>query len=252
MEAPSGRVGSAGSEGVLRDEFSVWAGGKRSRMPHVYVTGHRNPDTDTIASAIAYAEYKNLVDPENDYASARLGEVNTQTEWALKRSGAESPKLLPHIMLRVKDVMHTDLLTAHKDDPLRNVGLAMSKRNIGQVPIVDDDGSLVGVVTERDLARMYVRESRGASTFAETPVSVGAMVEVLEGELLVGEDGEHSGQLWVISMSVDSIGGSIRPGDIVVVGDRTKAQRRVIELGVGVLVVSNRVRPEDEIVRMAE
>jgi manganese-dependent inorganic pyrophosphatase len=221
-------------------------------MPHVYVTGHRNPDTDTIASAIAYAEYKNLVDPENDYASARLGEVNTQTEWALKRSGAESPKLLPHIMLRVKDVMHTDLLTAHKDDPLRNVGLAMSKRNIGQVPIVDDDGSLIGLVTERDLARMYIRESRGASTFADSPVYVGAMVEVLEGELLVGEeDREYSGNLWVISMSVDSMGKSMQPGDVVVMGDRPKGQRRAIELGAGVLVVSNGVRPDDEVLEMA-
>jgi manganese-dependent inorganic pyrophosphatase len=221
-------------------------------MPHVYVTGHKNPDTDSIASAIGYAEFKNLVDPDNFYAPARLGEVNAQTGWALKRSGAESPGLLRHIMLRVKDVMHEDLVLANRNDPLRNVGLMMSKRNIGQVPIVDDDGSLVGIVTERDLARMYVRESRGASTFAETPVSVGAMVEVLEGELLVGEDRELSGQLWVISMSVDSIGRSIRPGDIVVVGDRTRAQRRVIELGVGVLVVSNGVRPEAEIIEMAK
>ena len=221
-------------------------------MPHVYVTGHRNPDTDTIASAIAYAEYKNLVDPENHYAPARLGEVNTQTEWALKRSGAQSPKLLPHIMLRVKDVMHTDLLTAHKDDPLRNVGLAMSKRNIGQVPIVDDDGSLIGLVTERDLARMYIRESRGASTFADSPVYVGAMVEVLEGELLVGEeDRQYSGNLWVISMSVDSMGQSMQPGDVVVIGDRPKSQRRAIDLGAGVLVVSNGVRPDDEILEMA-
>ena len=221
-------------------------------MPHVYVTGHRNPDTDTIASAIAYAEYKNLVDPENHYAPARLGEVNTQTEWALKRSGAQSPKLLPHIMLRVKDVMHTDLLTAHRDDPLRNVGLAMSKRNIGQVPIVDDDGSLIGLVTERDLARMYIRESRGASTFADSPVYVGAMVEVLEGELLVGEeDRQYSGNLWVISMSVDSMGQSMQPGDVVVIGDRSKSQRRAIDLGAGVLVVSNGVRPDDEILEMA-
>jgi manganese-dependent inorganic pyrophosphatase len=221
-------------------------------MPHVYVTGHRNPDTDTIASAIAYAEYKNLVDPENDYASARLGEVNTQTEWALKRSGAETPKLLPHIMLRVKDVMHTDLLTAHRDDPLRNVGLAMSKRNIGQVPIVDDDGSLIGLVTERDLARMYIRESRGASTFTDSPVYVGAMVEVLEGELLVGEeDRQYSGNLWVISMSVDSMGQSMQPGDVVVIGDRPKGQRRAIDLGAGVLVVSNGVRPDDEVLKMA-
>ena len=220
-------------------------------MPHVYVTGHRNPDTDTIASAIAYAEYKSLVDPENLYAPARLGEVNTQTEWALKRSGAQSPKLLPHIMLRVKDVMHTDLLTAHKDDPLRNVGLAMSKRNIGQVPIVDD-GSLIGLVTERDLARMYIRESRGASTFVDSPVYVGAMVEVLEGELLVGEeDRQYSGNLWVISMSVDSMGQSMQPGDVVVIGDRPKSQRRAIDLGAGVLVVSNGVRPDDEILEMA-
>jgi len=221
-------------------------------MPHVYVTGHRNPDTDTIASAIAYAEYKNLVDSENSYAPARLGEVNTQTEWALRRSGAQSPKLLRHIMLRVKDVMHTDLLTAHKDDPLRNVGLAMSKRNIGQVPIVDGGGSLIGLVTERDLARMYIRESRGASTFTESPVSVGAMVEVLEGELLVGE-GERvsSGNLWVISMSVDSMGRSMGPGDVVVIGDRSEGQRRAIELGAGVLVVSNGVCPEDEVLAMA-
>ncbi len=220
-------------------------------MPHVYVTGHKNPDTDTIASAIGYAEYKNLVDPENFYAPARLGEVNSQTEWALKKSGAEEPKLLEHIMLRVKDVMAEDVAIAHKNDPLRNVGLTMAKRNISQLPIVDDDGSLTGIITERNLARMYVRESRGASSFAESPVSVGAMVEVLEGELLVGEDREISGQLWVISMGVNSMGKSMQPGDIVVIGDRRQGQRRAIELEAGVLVVSNGVRPEDEVLEMA-
>ncbi len=220
-------------------------------MPHVYVTGHKNPDTDTIASAIGYAEYKNLVDPDNFYAPARLGEVNSQTEWALQKSGAEEPKLLEHIMLRVKDVMAQDVATAHKDDPLRNVGLTMAKRNIAQLPIVDDDGSLTGIITERNLARMYVRESRGASSFADSPVWVGAMVEVLEGELLVGEDRGVSGQLWVISMSVDSMGQSMQPGDIVVIGDRPKGQRRAIELEAGVLVVSNGVRPDDEVIEMA-
>jgi manganese-dependent inorganic pyrophosphatase len=220
-------------------------------MPHVYVTGHKNPDTDTIASAIGYAEYKNLVDPDNFYAPARLGKVNSQTEWALQKSGAEEPKLLEHIMLRVKDVMAGDVAIAHKDDPLRNVGLTMAKRNISQLPIIDDDGSLTGIITERNLARMYVRESRGASSFADSPVWVGAMVEVLEGELLVGEDHEVSGQLWVISMSVDSMGQSMQPGDIVVMGDRPRGQRRAIELEAGVLVVSNGVRPEDEVLEMA-
>jgi manganese-dependent inorganic pyrophosphatase len=220
-------------------------------MPHVYVTGHKNPDTDTIASAIGYAEFKNLVDPENNYAPARLGKVNPQTAWALEKSGAEEPRLLEHIMLRVKDVMAHDVAVAHKNDPLRNVGLTMAQRNISQVPIVDDDGSLVGIITERNLARMYVRESRGASSFKDSPVSVGAMLEVLEGELLAGPDRESEGQLWVISMGVDSMGKSMKPGDIVVVGDRPEAQRRAIDLGVGVLVISNGSRPEDEVLAMA-
>jgi manganese-dependent inorganic pyrophosphatase len=78
------------------------------------------------------------------------------------------------------------------------------------------------------------------------------MVEVLEGELLVGEeDREYSGNLWVISMSVDSMGKSMQPGDVVVMGDRPKGQRRAIELGAGVLVVSNGVRPDDEVLEMA-
>src|SRR5918995_6009073 len=187
-------------------------------LPHVYVTGHKNPDTDTIASAIGYAEYKNLVDPENHYVAARLGEVNAQTGWALKKSRAEKPGLLEHIMLRVKDVMSGDVAVANKSDPLRKVGLTMAKRNISQLPIVEDDGSITGIITERNLARMYVRESRGASTFADSPVSVRAMVEVLEGELLVGKkDSEFSGQLWVISMSVDSMGKSMKSGDVVVI-----------------------------------
>src|SRR5215216_5806411 len=130
-------------------------------LPHVYVTGHKNPDTDTIASAIGYTEYKNLVDPENHYVAARLGEVNAQTGWALKKSGAEKPGLLEHIMLRVKDVMAGDVAVARKNDPLRNVGITMARRNISQLPIVEEDGSLTGIITERNLARMYVRESRG-------------------------------------------------------------------------------------------
>jgi manganese-dependent inorganic pyrophosphatase len=220
-------------------------------MPHVYVTGHRNPDTDTIASAIGYAELKSTLNPQDVYAPARLGEVNAQTRWALKKSGAREPKLLKHIKLRVKDVMK-DVVTTHRNDPLRNVGLMMAKRNIGQVPIVDDRGVLVGIVTEKDLARMYIRESREASSFAGTPVSTRSMVEVLEGELLAGADKEASGKLWVIAMSAHSMGQQIKSGDIVIIGDRPEGQRRAIELGAGVLVVSNGARPEYGVLRLAE
>jgi manganese-dependent inorganic pyrophosphatase len=220
-------------------------------VAHVYVTGHKNPDTDSIASAIGYAEYKNLVDPDNLYAPACLGRVNSQTQWALDKSGARAPKQIKHIMLRVKDVMSGEITTAGTRDPLRNVGLVMSQKNISQVPIVDDDGTLVGIITERDLARMYIRESRGASSFSETPVSVDLIVEVLEGELVAGKGKDVSGTLWVVSMSVESMGQTMQPGDVVVAGDRKESQLRALELGVGVLVISNGARPEEEVLEEA-
>ncbi|WP_119069036.1 putative manganese-dependent inorganic diphosphatase [Rubrobacter indicoceani] len=221
-------------------------------LAFVYVTGHKNPDTDTVASAIGLAELRNLTDPENDYHPARLGEVNAQTDWALKKSGAKSPKRISHIMLRVKDVMKKELVVARRDDPLRNVGVVMSQRNIGQVPIVDEKGRLAGIITERDLARMYVRESREASSFENSPVWVHLIVEVLEGELLVeGAAKSANGKLWVVSMSEDSMGGQMDAGDVVVVGDRTGPQKRAIELGVSVLVVSNNIRPEKEVLDLA-
>ncbi len=220
-------------------------------MAHVYVTGHKNPDTDSIASAIGYAELKNLLDPDNFYAPARLGEVNAQTGWALEKSGAKPPKLISHIKLRVKDVMSDDIAVAGKNDPLRNVGTMMARSNISQVPIVDDDGSLIGLISERNLARMYIRESREASTFAESPVPVSSMVEVLEGEMVVGEDKQISGKLWVISMNVDSMGQAMEPGDVMVIGDRKEAQLRAIELGAGVIVISNGICPDDEVLETA-
>src|ERR671923_49351 len=72
-------------------------------MAAVYVTGHRNPDTDSIASAIGYAELKGRLDPRNEYIPVRLGDLNAQTRWVLRRSRAPEPDLLPHVLLRVTD-----------------------------------------------------------------------------------------------------------------------------------------------------
>ena len=222
-------------------------------MPEIYVTGHRNPDLDSVAAAIGYAELKRRLDRDNDYVPVRLGEVNAQTGWALERSGAPSPMLLPHIRLRVMDVMHDDFTTEREDTPLRDVGLTMARENVDIVPIVDARGTLVGLITERDLARLYIRESRGASTFAERPASVASIVQTLEGELLVGHtrDREVDGRLWVLSMEVETMGATMAPGDIVVAGDRSDAQRQAIEIGVAVLVASNGVPPVEEVLALA-
>jgi manganese-dependent inorganic pyrophosphatase len=223
--------------------------GKESSPPRVYVCGHRAPDTDSIASAIAYAELKNRLDGERrEYVPVRLGAVNAQTQWLLKRSGAPTPVVLPHAKLRVRDVMRTSFPVANGTDPVRSVGLLMAPKDI--VPIVDDDGVLIGVLTERALARRYVRESREASRLdVQTPL--GSIVDVLEGELLAGEaDREVRGRVWVQAMHSTSAS-KVSAGDVVVVGDRAKSQRNAIERAVALLVLSNGVSPDDEILALA-
>ena len=138
----------------------------------IYVTGHRNPDMDSIASAIGYAELRGRLDPQNAYVPVRLGDVNAQARWALGRSGAPEPELLPHVRLRAKDVMRADHPTANHNDSLRDVGIAMAKGDVDIIPIVDDDGAVTGILTVRDLARRYIKESSEPSSFADRPASV--------------------------------------------------------------------------------
>ncbi len=218
----------------------------------IYVTGHRNPDLDSIASAIGYAELKGRLDADNEYVPVRLGEVNDQTAWALERSGARSPTAMSHVFLRVRDVMRETFPVAGHDDPVRSVGLTMAHLNLDIVPIVDADGRLIGVMTERALAHRYIRESRTTSTLVDAPTTVGKIVEVLDGELVSGDDRMVEGRVWVHSIDPAHSESKISSGDVVVVGNREDAQRQALELGAALLVASNGVGPGAEILELAE
>ena len=221
------------------------------RQRRIYVTGHRNPDLDSIASAIGYAELKARVDAANEYVPVRLGEVNAQTEWALERSGATLPAPMNHVFLRVRDVMRERFPVARHDEPVRSVGLTMAHENLDIVPIVDSDGRLIGVMTERALAHRYIRESRTTSTLVDAPTTVGKIAEVLDGELVQGSDRMIEGRVWVHSIDPQRSQSQISAGDVVVAGNRVDAQRQALELGAALLVASNGMRPEPEILELA-
>ena len=146
--------------------------------------------------------------------------------------------------------MQTSFPMARQDEPIREAGLAMGKADLELVPIVDDDGALTGVLTERALARRYIRESRRTSTLEETPTYISAIVSVLEAELLLGEDRQMSGRVWVHSMESSTESG-ISEGDVVVVGDRDERPGARGQLGAGLLIVSNSARPSKTILELA-
>jgi manganese-dependent inorganic pyrophosphatase len=180
----------------------------------------------------------------------RLGQIGPQAQWVLERSGAPEPELIEHVMLRACDVMQTEFPCVRQDDPLREAGLAMARADSDCVPVVNTDGVLTGVVTTRALARRYIRESREVSKLREATY-LHAVAGVLEGEVLTGEDRQLSGRVWVHSMDLTAPSG-IASGDVVVVGNRSDAQKRVIELGIALIVISNGIQPADDVLTLAE
>lgn len=220
-------------------------------MTTIYVTGHRNPDMDSIASAMGYAELRGRLDPANEYVAVRLGEVNAQARWALERSGAPEPQFLDHVMLRAQDVMSPDQPTANHNASLREVGIAMAKADLDLIPIVDDAGVVVGILTARDLARRYIKESGEPSSFADRPASVDLIVSVLGGSMLVPPTRRLNGRLWAVTVDVESMGNTMGENDIVVVGNRTAAQRRAVELGVALVVAPYDSTPDPDVLELA-
>lgn len=223
------------------------------RPERVYVSGHRNPDTDSISSALAYAELKGALDPTREYVPVRLGELNAQTSWALERAAAQAPLTLPHISLRAGDVMREEFPVAKIGTPLRRAGQMMVSTGLDLLPVVDEDGHLAGVLTERAFARRYVRDSNEVPRLLDR-TSVAAMVEVLEGELCTGEPERCvDGRVWVLARELGAMLTDLGTGDVAVVGDRHDAQLEALELGIAVLVVSNRTEvPEATLARARE
>jgi len=212
---------------------------RKDRAPRVYVSGHRNPDTDSISSAIGYAELKNRLDPATDYVPVRLGELNPQTAWAMQRAGAPLPHLMTHVLVRAGDVMREEFPVADARTPLRTAGRMMVQAGLDLLPVVDADGRLAGVLAERALARRYVRESYEASHLLG-PTAASTMAEVLGGAVVAGPpDVVVDGRVWVLARDLGHLLGDLSDGDVAVVGDRHDAQLRALELGISVLVVSN-------------
>jgi len=91
-------------------------------MGPVLVFGHRNPDNDSICSAVAYAHLKNVTDPDEVYVAARLGPVSPETEWVFGRFGVDLPEEIPHVRTRVRDAMSLDVVSIGVAENLRSAG----------------------------------------------------------------------------------------------------------------------------------
>jgi manganese-dependent inorganic pyrophosphatase len=220
-------------------------------MGPVLVFGHRNPDNDSVCSAIAYAHLKNLTDPANVYVPVRLGPLMPETAWTLERFGVAVPEEIEHVRTRVRDVMTADVVSVSPRDTLYAVGRLMSERGVRALPVVED-GHVRGLVGLQTLAARYV-EDQAVSGFQQHPVTVGQVVDTLCGRLLAGHRGDElAGSVVIGAMEPDTLRSFIFKGDILIVGDRRRTQPMAIEAGIAALVVTGGFDPGEEVVAAAD
>lgn len=220
-------------------------------MGPILVFGHRNPDNDSICSAVAYAHLKNITDPDEVYVAARLGDVPAETRWVFERFGVDLPDAIPHVHTRVRDVMTEEVVSISPEASMLQAGRMMRENDVRALPVVTDDGAVVGLVSQRMLAERYIEETEIAG-FAEMPVSIARLARVLDGVVLSGDPAALvSGDVLIGAAEPDTMVSRIKPGDILIVGDRVRTQPMAIEAGVALLVVTTGVTPPDEVIALA-
>lgn len=219
----------------------------------VYVVGHKNPDTDSICSAISYAYLKNQTCSSNSYVAARAGQVSAETQYVLERFHMETPALLENIGTRVKDMDIRKVPGVRSDISLKNAWALMTTQNVYTLPITNEENHLKGLITINDIARSYMEEHDSAIvSVARTPYK--NILETLDAEMIVGDEKGYfdKGKVVIAAANPDVMENYIEEHDMVVLGNRYESQLCAIEMQAGCIVVCLGAPVSRTIKRLAE
>lgn len=223
-----------------------------SNTKPIYAIGHRNPDTDSICSAIGYAHLKQALG--ENVVAARAGKINAETKYALEHFHMQQPLLLSDLYPRVKDVLLDCKIVVKQHDTLRQLGEIMRDHDLRSVPVTDSKGILVGIVTVSDLAKRYFQEL-GMAHLADMRVRYRDIIAAIDAKVLV--DGIESdfiqGDVRIAAGSLKTIKEGIRENDIVLIGDRhDETIIDCVEQGISVLVITGNGRVSADVIEAAE
>ncbi|MGN1014020.1 MAG: putative manganese-dependent inorganic diphosphatase [Butyricicoccus sp.] len=203
----------------------------------IIVIGHKNPDTDSICSAICYANLKHILTGQ-DYVPCRAGAVNAETKYVLERFGVEAPKYLESLEPKLTDVQYRKVDGVSPDLSLKRAWEYMRDHNIQTIPVLDCCNHLTGILTLGDVARFYM-EDQDAHALAEANTSYRNIVDALNGELVVGDlDSNFSqGKVVVAAANPDVMEDYINEHDMVIMGNRYESQLCSIEMSADCIVI---------------
>lgn len=215
----------------------------------VYITGHKNPDSDSICSAIAYSEYKNLVG-DIKAVSVRLGNINRETKFILEYFDIQEPVLLETLKLTVKDLKFDEIAPITPDISLR-MGLELMKKNaLNSLPIIDEREELLGIVTISDIIQSYI-DVWDNSIIGKSKTSIENIIDTLSATPMCvsKSDNNFTGEILVLAMKPGTMEEKIEKNDIVICGDRKDSQILALNSGISLLIVTGNGDVEDEVLK---
>ena len=201
------------------------------------VIGHRNPDTDSICSAVCYANLKRAVTGE-EYIPARAGHVNGETRFVLDYFGMEEPALVEDVRTQVRDIEIRKTKGVADNISLKRAWNIMQENNVVTIPAVREDGTLEGLITVGDITKTYMN-IYDSSILSKANTQYSNIIETLEADLVIGTADAYfsQGKVLIAAANPDLMEFYIEPHDLVILGNRYESQLCAIEMGADCIIV---------------
>ena len=231
---------------------------KKSKIPHnterpVLITGHKNPDTDSICAAISYSRLKNKINNTDRYIPCRAGNPNAETSFVLEHFKVDAPLLLDNVKTQVSDIAYRKTPGVSKNMSLKQAYQMMRDGHVVTLPAVNQNGILEGLITMSDIAKSYmnVYDSAIIST-AETPFK--NILETLEATLITGDANRNcqDGKVLIAAANPEMMNYYIEPHDIVILGNRAESQLSALDNGADCIIICEGANVSPTIKALAE
>ena len=226
-----------------------------AKQEKVYIIGHKNPDTDSICSAIAYADIKNRINNGNGlkYVAKRAGQINEETEYVLKRFGVEAPGYLSDVGTQVKDMEIRETPGVPNSISIKDAWAIMKESSAVTLPITKEDGQLEGLITTGDIAKSYM-DAHDNYFLSNAKTQYRSIANTVEGKVVTGNAHGYfmKGKVVIGAAHPDKLGEILEEDDLAILGDRHEDHLCAIEQNVSSIVVCNHAEVEADIKEAAE
>jgi len=222
------------------------------KKKRVFVVGHKNPDTDSICSAICYANLKSQLCEDTDYIAMRAGHINEETQYVLERFDVQPPLYLKDVRTQVRDIEIRETEGVSQDISLKKAWNFMKNKNVATLPITEKN-KLTGLISISDIATSYM-DVYDSKILATAKTKYKNILETLDAEMVVGdvENFFDKGKVLVAAANPDLMENYIEEHDLVILGNRYESQLCAIEMKADCIIVCEGAAVSMTIKKMAE